>query len=488
MVATDSLYWFDYETFGSSPIWDRPSQFAGLRTTLDLEPIGEPTVLYCRPSDDYLPHPEAVRITGQTPQEIAQRGVPEREFMAAVLSHIGAPGTCSVGYNSIRFDDEVTRHSAFRNFLDPYEHEWRNGNSRWDLLDVVRLTRALRPDGIEWPVLDDGTPSNRLEHLSASNGIEHSNAHDALADVYATLAIARLIRKHQPKLYDYAFTHRSRDAVAQLLNVRQRQVCVQVSGMVPAQFAHTALVLPLTRHPEQKTGVIVWDLHQDPDELLGLSADEIAHRLFTPQQELGNTPRLSLRTVRTNRCPVIVPQATLRAQDAERLGMDLELQQRRADTLQKRLSPELISRIEAAHRRPNLAPIPDLDGTLYSGGFLSETDRRLSAELRSLPPERLAQHIAPFDDSRLDELRFRYRARNYPEHLDTHDQERWRRFCRARLLDPVGTNDKARWLTWSGFEAAMAATSWHAEQQTLAHALEEYANALRDRLEAPVTT
>src|SRR5699024_4482297 len=143
----------------------------------------------------------------------------EPEFIARIVAELSRPGTCGVGYNSLRFDDEVTRHTLWRNFLDPYAREWRDGCSRWDIIDMVRLAYALRPAGIEWPLRADGAPSFRLEDLATANNLEQAQAHDALSDVHATIALARLVRRQQPKLYNYVFENRGKRAAAQLLDL-----------------------------------------------------------------------------------------------------------------------------------------------------------------------------------------------------------------------------------------------------------------------------
>jgi exodeoxyribonuclease-1 len=165
-VSGTSFYWHDYETFGADPSRDRPVQFAGLRTDAELNVVGESLVIYSRPADDYLPHPQACLVTGISPQLALQQGVPEAEFIRQIHEELALPGTCGVGYNSLRFDDEVTRYTLYRNFYDPYAREWQNGNSRWDIIDMVRATCALRPEGIEWPLREDGLPSFRLEDLT----------------------------------------------------------------------------------------------------------------------------------------------------------------------------------------------------------------------------------------------------------------------------------------------------------------------------------
>jgi len=229
MSIERTFLWHDYETSGADPKRDRPLQFAAIRTDENLNIIGDPIEIYCKPSDDFLPHPQACLITGITPQHAIREGVCEAQFIAQINAQMSVPGTCSVGYNSIRFDDEITRYTLYRNFYDPYAREWQNQCSRWDLIDMVRLTRALRPDGIEWPDYDDGSPCFKLEELSKANGIEHSNAHDAMADVYATIELARIIRDKQRKLYDFVLSNKTKQAAQSFLDVSTMKPALHVS-------------------------------------------------------------------------------------------------------------------------------------------------------------------------------------------------------------------------------------------------------------------
>jgi len=474
MVAATSFYWFDYETFGTSPVWDRPAQFAGLRTDMDLQAVGDASVFYCRLPGDYLPDPRACRITGITPDVVQKLGSNETQFITQVRQHLGFKGTCSVGYNSIRFDDEFTRHTLFRNLLDPYEYEWKDGNSRWDLLDIVRLTRALRPGDIQWPLHTDGSPSNRLEHLTLANGIEHSQAHDALSDVNATVAVARMIRRHQPRLFDYAFAHRDKQSIAELVNVRERKPLVLVSGTIAASRSHLAIVMPLARHPVNQNGVIVMDLQHDPSELRELDADAIAKRVFSPADKTTSINRMGLHTIQINKCPVLVPLSTLRPEDAARLGIDVAAQLSHANQLAGFLDDELIERLRQAMTRSWSDGPVDTDGSLYSGSFLSQVDRQRLAGLHAGSPTELSSFSGLFDDSRLDEMLHRYRARNYPELLSQQEQLTWQQDLRHRLTD-----DSQPWLTLSRFNAVMDETDWQPEEYALRDSLRRYVDSLQ---------
>src|SRR3990167_7533383 len=181
-----TFFFYDLETSGLSSRYQRIMQFAGQRTDKDLNSIGEPIDVLVRLSEDILPEPQAILITGTTPQKTIEEGISEPELCKMLTKEIFTPGTITVGFNNVRFDDEFIRHTLWRNFYDPYEWAWSDQRSRWDVLDLVRMTRALRPQGINWPVDDEGAPTNRLELLSKANNLTHLHAHDALSDVEAT--------------------------------------------------------------------------------------------------------------------------------------------------------------------------------------------------------------------------------------------------------------------------------------------------------------
>jgi len=468
-----TLYWFDYETFGISPAWDKPAQFAGQRTSLDLEPIGDPIILYCKPPADYLPNPHACRVTQMHPDDIARRGVNEAEFIKQVVAELGMPGTCSIGYNSIRFDDEFTRHTLFRNFHDAYSYEWKDGNSRWDLLDIVRLARALRPAGINWPVLNDGTPTNRLELLSVANHIEHAHAHDALSDVEATIGMARLLKSAQPKLYDYAWNHRDKDSVKNMLNYQLRKPCIHVSGMIPGAFGHTSIVVPIARHPVNQNGVIVLDLRTDPTELFDMNAEQIAARVFTSNEALGDKERINLRTIQINKCPVLVPLGTMRPDDAVRLNIDLEKQLKHAALLSERFSDEFVKTITEAMTRSWDTTTDDVDGSLYAGAFFGQEDKERFKQIHTTPASKLGELAGYFNDPRCDAMLFRYRGRNFPETLNEEESEEWQAHVYDRLYD-----DDAPWLSASKFDQIMKEIDWPEAEEALRKSLSDYANNL----------
>ncbi|MGY1449553.1 exodeoxyribonuclease I [Pseudomonas chlororaphis] len=428
-----SIFWYDYETTGINPRCDRPLQVAGIRTDFELNEIGEPVNLYCQPSDDILPHPAACMITGITPGRLAEQGLSEADFMTRVHAQLAAPGTCGAGYNTLRFDDEMTRYSLYRNFFDPYAREWQGGNSRWDLIDVVRTAYALRPEGIVWPRDEEGRVTLKLERLTAANGIDHGHAHEALSDVRATIALARLIRDKQPKLYEWLFQLRSKQKVMD--QIRLLQPLVHISGRFSAARSYVGVVLPLAWHPRNRNALIVCDLHLDPQGLLELDAETLRQRLYTRREDLaeGELP-VPLKLIHINRCPVVAPLSVLRGEDQQRLQLDMA--EYKARTLRLSDAQEVWrDKLAAIYASEDFAPSIDPEQQLYDG-FIGDRDRRLCEQVRNAEPLHLGQEQWPFDDERLPELLFRYRARNFPETLNGEEQERWKSFCQQRLCDP----------------------------------------------------
>jgi exodeoxyribonuclease-1 len=448
-MASHTFLWHDYETFGLNTRRDRPCQFAGIRTDADLNEIGEPVMVYCRPANDYLPDPASCLITGITPQLCLERGLPEHAFAAKIESLLAEPGTIGVGYNTIRFDDEVTRHLFWRNLIDPYAREWQNDCGRWDILDVVRMAYALRPEGINWPTkpderrADDTTalrPSFKLEDLARANGLLHEAAHDALSDVRATIALARLIKTAQPKLFDFCLGLHKKDRVAVELGLpatpQTAQPFLHVSGMFPPERGCMAVMWPLATHPSNKNELLAWDLAFDPAELPLLDVATLRQRLFSKTADLPEgVQRLPLKSVHLNKSPMVVRKLqTLSAEMAAKWNVDIEAALRNAEKAaalpdMSAIWPEVFQRAKEA--------TPDVDEDLY-GGFVNNTDRRRLNQLRALSPAELAHARIGFDDDRLEEIVFRYRARNFGETLSPAESERWEAHRAARLLEGEG--------------------------------------------------
>jgi len=432
MSNQPSLYWHDYETFGTNPRTDRIAQFAGVRTDLDLNIIGEPLVIYNKATDDMLPQPEACLVTGITPQKTIADGIIETNFIEAINNEFSKPNTCVVGFNNIRFDDEFTRYSLYRNFLDPYAREWQNGCSRWDIIDMARITRALRPGGINWPVDDNGIPTNRLELITQANNIGHEAAHDALSDVHATIAVAKLIKTKQPRLYDFIFQNRLKHKVADILKLGQMKPVIHTSGMIHSRYCNTAMIVPLAQHPSNKNGIIVYDLRYNPETLINLDKQTLMEYLYTSQDELPEgIERIALKTIHINKCPVVVPLNTLDDSAAKRIDINREIHNQHLDMLIN--CKDISKKVASLFEENNFEPINDPDQSLYSGGFFSNDDRQRMNTIRHTSKEELGKLDLNFDDQRLTEMLFRYRARNFPETLADIEKQIWNKYRKDRL-------------------------------------------------------
>lgn len=431
-----TILWHDYETWGVSPKFDKPSQFAAIRTDLDLNIIGEPEVFYCQMPADYIPHPEAALVTGITPQKTLQEGLSEAEFAQRIHTLFTEPNTCVAGYNNIRFDDEVTRYLFYRNFYDPYAREWQNGNSRWDIIDMVRACYALRPEGINWPTVErDGEHviSFRLELLTAENGISHEAAHDAMSDVYATIAMAKLIKDKQPKLYDFIFNLRNKKQVAEHIDVYNMTPIVHTSSKVSSEHGCTSWFAPVCYHPTNKNGVIAVDLARDPSPLFDLDAEQIKARLYTRYDELAEDELpIPIKQIHLNKCPVVAPAKTLLPENAERLSIPRETCLANLAKLKKHR--EIIDKLNQVFA-PDYDDSQEIDAeqALYGGDFFSSADKAQMAILHNLTPEQLASHEFSFSDPRLPTMLFRYRARNYPATLTSQEQSKWQAYCQEKI-------------------------------------------------------
>ena len=436
---SNSIYWYDFETFGIDPKYDRLSQFAGIRTDEELNIISDPLTLYCKPADDCLPDPRACLITGITPQKALADGINEAEFIATIHKEFSTAATCVAGFNNIRFDDEFTRNALYRNFFNAYSHEWQHGNSRWDIIDTVRLTRALRPDGINWPE-QDGRPSIRLELLTKANNIKHEAAHDAMSDVYATIAVAKLIKDTQPRLYDYTYKIRKKTEVSMLINLRTRDAILHASSRYSAERGAIAMVMPICQHPVNKNGIIVYDLNVHPQEFFAADADEMAARLYTPAAELPEgVQRIPLKQIHINKCPVVVPLKTMDANVANRLNINIDACLQHRERILEHID-EFASKTSSIFQNNEFPEVNDPDGQLYSGGFFSREDSQRIDNIRNTATNELAALLFNFDDPRLEEMLFRYRARNHKTTLNDIELKQWDKYRHEKFTNPAASH------------------------------------------------
>ncbi|MBP7775270.1 MAG: exodeoxyribonuclease I [Candidatus Saccharimonas sp.] len=423
-----TFFFYDLETSGLNPRDDRIMQFAGQRTDLNLNPIGEPYNILVTLNDDTLPSPDALMVTGITPQQTVSDGYTEAAFAKLFSEEIATPDTIMVGFNNIRFDDELIRHLLWRNFHDPYSWSWQDGRSRWDMLDVVRMTRALRSEGIIWPTDDKGEPSNRLELLTKANNIVHENAHDALADVVALIDIARLIKTSQPQLFDYLLKMRDKRAVQQLINLDDKKPFVYTSGRYDKAYAKTTVAFPLTSGTNGN--VVVYDLRHDPTPFMTMTDKQRTTAFFASWEERQKPEFVALpvKELQYNRAPAVAPLGVLEQGDGwKKIELDAQTIERHKKLLLAH--PEFAENIRSLYEsKPAYKACPDPEGQLYDS-FLGDHDRLRVEAVRNATESELADFHPDFNDERLAPLLLHYKARNYPRTLsesETNDWEQWR--------------------------------------------------------------
>lgn len=429
----NSFFFYDLETTGTNPKKDRIMQFAGQRITLELKPIGEPVNIVVRLTPDVVPSPDAILVTGITPQHTLEQGVSEAEFLAQLHTKVCVPETIFIGFNTVRFDDEFMRYTLWRNFYDPYEWQWKDSCSRWDLLDIVRMTRALRPEGIKWPVDDEGKPTNRLELLTASNGISHENAHDALADVHASIAIAKLLKAKQPKLFDYLFEMRTKQKVSELAHAGQP--FIYTSGKYAKEFLKTTVAVHVADHPNRQAS-FVYDLRYDPTPYKNCTPKQLAE-LWRYKAD-STEPRLPVKTLRYNCCPAVAPLGVLDKASQKRLQIDMAVITKNYKVLQSMPEwKEVLLQASELHeqdiKKQYQQPSQPVDARLYDG-FIDDHDKRLEQTFREATPESFHDISQTFHDTRLQQLAPLYKARNYPESLTDEERTAWEKYRFETLL------------------------------------------------------
>jgi exodeoxyribonuclease-1 len=476
-MTQQSIFWHDYETWGVNPQKDYPCQFAGIRTDLELNTIDKPLMIYSQIPNDYIPQPQACLVTGITPQLTLRDGLSEALFMRKIHHQFSQANTCVAGYNSVRFDDEVTRYALYRNFYDPYAREWQNGNSRWDIIDLARACYALRPEGIEWPLNDEGIPSFKLQELTTANGLKHEAAHDAMSDVYATIALAKLMKEKQSKLYQFAFENRMKSKVGALIDLENMTPLVHVSSKLPAIHGCCTWIVPIAYHPSNKNAVIVLNLALDPRPLEQMSVHEIKEKMYQPNTMLAeNEQRLPIKLIHLNKCPFIAPAKTLTEENAERLAID------RAQCLNNlqwlKTKPELAQKLQDVFNEEFSREIGDPEHALYSGGFFSEHDKALINQVNQAQEQELMELKLPFKDPRLSSLLFRYRARNFPQTLSQSEVEKWQQHRQFQLMDSQSTASIKLADYFQQLEQLSQAHTNNPEKRAIITALYKYAQNL----------
>lgn len=477
----DSYFFYDLETSGFSPSAARIMQFAGQRTDSELNPTGEPVNVLIKLAPDVLPDPDAVMLTGITPQSTLQEGFTEAEFLKYFYNEVVQPNTVFLGFNTVRFDDEFMRFLHYRNFYDPYEWQWANGCSRWDMLDVVRMTRALRPEGIQWPMTPEGKPTNRLELLTKLNGLNHYQAHDALSDVRATVGVAKLIRDTQPQLFNYLLDTRNKRAVAPI--VEGGQPFVYTSGRYSSDWLHTTVVTMLAKHGSRDEA-LVYDLRFDPTPFMTMTPEQLVEAWRYKKDRDPADLRLPVKTLKYNHCPALAPLGVIKDKPTqERIKLSIEMVTKNLDLLKtghQAFAKNLLAAVELMdnereRRASKQAPSAETVDSLLYEGFFEANDKQAMRTIRVAPPEEIADIAPHFKDARLQQLAPLYKARNYPQSLSADERQAWEQHVAAQLFEG---GQSSRLSNYFARLQQLAAGQLTSEQEYLLEELQLYGESI----------
>lgn len=438
----NEFYFYDLETTGLSSREDRIMQFAGQRTTKDLEPIGDPDNIFIKITPDILPSPDAVMVTGITPQKTLQDGISEVDFLKYFYENIAKPGTIFTGFNTIRFDDEFMRFLNYRNFYDAYEWQWSDNRGKWDILDLVRMTRALRPDGIKWPFNSEGIPANRLEMLTELNNLQHDNAHDAVSDVFATIAVAKMVKQKQPKLFEYLYNMRGKKSVENLVSTGQP--FVYTSGMYDNAYEKTTVAVAVGQHPNQPGTFIVYDLRHDPLKIINMPVSELLNKYENRYKKDGE--KLPFKLLHSNKCPSVAPLSVLNSDNKQKLSIDMSEVEKNYKLILANNGfgdklAEVFAKSAEVTQTKFINENTDVDSQLYDG-FFNGPDKTKMRVVRDSNAEQLADLNLDFTDPRLNSLLTLYKARQFANSLTPEEEAVWRDYCKAKLLG--GAKGKSR--------------------------------------------
>ncbi len=468
MNYAKSILWYDLETFGLNPRVDRIAQAAFIRTDLQLNIIEDPVLLYARLTDDYLPNPESCIITGLTPQSVNEKGIREYDFIKKINEMFLVPGTVGAGFNNVNFDDECIRATLYRNLFDPFEREYKEGRSRWDIMNLVRATKDLRPEGIDFSATnpETGYTSFRLTDITKANNIAQDGAHDALVDVMATVEVARLIMKAQPKLYMFAFNHRFKNDIWQEMDPIRHRPVLHTSASYVSERGNTHPILPLMANKERGNEIYCFDLtHEIPESLEGI-------------QDLRDA---GIVKVMANKCPFIAPLKVLDKKSEERLGFTKKEIEAKAELIRQRHRYlfDLERFINAKREYENET---DPDYTIYDR-FMSEADKAELVKIaRKKPEEMLKEGEYYFEDEKYHKILWRMVARNWPEALSEREKAQWKSFCASRLINPPSKFARPLELYLRECDEKLKSVETRAHDKLIYKALYDYGKDLEKRI------
>ena len=425
-----AFVFYDTETTGLETAFDQILQFGAIRTDDDLNEV-ERINVRCRLLPHVVPSPGALLATGIRPATLVDPSLPShyeaiQQIRAKLLEWSPA---IIIGYNSLDFDENFLRQALFQT-LHPTYLTNTNGNVRGDVMRMVMATAIYAPNAISVPINDRGRDIFKLDQLAPANGFAHDHAHDAIADVEATIHMARLVRDRAPEIWDTMMGATRKQDVSELI-------------MSEPMFAHTAvyhaspytyLVTCCGQNPQDNGQLAVFDLAFDPEPYLDNSVEELVG-------VLEGSPK-PIRSIRANAQPILMSSEHL-PDSAKAAGVDGAERQRRVEVIQG--NPGFRERVgEAlAARYADEPPSPHVEKRIYDG-FPSSSDQALLQQIHEMPWEDRAAVVDQLEDDRLKEFGTRLIYFDQPEALPEAKRAELDDWRARRVL---GEGEDVPWMT-----------------------------------------
>jgi exodeoxyribonuclease I len=408
-----SFVFYDTETTGTNTYFDQILQFGAIHTDDELNELDR-FECRCRLDGHVVPSAGAFRVTGMTIGKVTAADLPTHYEMVCQLKEQlekWCP-TTFVGWNTLSYDEHLLRQAFYKCLHPPYLTN-TNGNQRSDMLKLAQCAEAFSKDVLTVPLNEKGKPTFKLDQLAPANGFHHLNAHDAMADVEATIFICRLIKHRAPEAWQQMLHCAAKARVEEVIHGSAVFMLREYYGSV-REYA-------LTRLGEEPNGFapLAYDLSIDSHQLHVMSDTELSSRL-------KRSPR-PIRRIRTNAAPFVTPAVS--GQSIAGLSYDT-LTARRIDLLGH---PGLIDRLVQLSAREPVAGSEHVEERIYDG-FPSRADAALMVRFHELPWCDRFPIVEQFADDRYRAIGRRLIYGHCPESLPLEVREEQERLVAARLL------------------------------------------------------
>jgi exodeoxyribonuclease I len=429
---------YDTETSGLSPEFDQILQFAAIRTDNDFNEIDR-FEIRSQLLPYIVPAPGALRVTGIGPELLMDSSIPShyqatRQIREKLLDWSPA---IFIGYNTISFDENLLRQALFQTLHSPYVTNTQS-SARADVIRLVHAVVAYVPDCLTVPTNEKGKAVFKLDQLAPANGFEHENAHEAMADVEATIHIAKVIRNGAPKVWQNVMRSCRKSAAVDTI------MSTGILALTEFYFnkEYSWLVTYCGQNSEYSAQMGVFDLQHDPTGYVDLDVDALV--------DILNDKHKVIRSIRTNAQPILMPYELATSRAAAKT-FDLNVLRDRVNII--RDAPEFQKRLglALAKRYPSEEPSPYSEKRIYDG-FPSRGDEALMQRFHGQPwADRFATAEQLDDDSRR-ELAYRVIYCEAAETLPNEKRTELENWVRRRIL----SNDES--VPWNTIHKAIRET------------------------------